>query len=364
MSIVGARAASGQSQAGSTQQPLPENEENRQKKYIEKESPTNEDRKLEGSFKVETMESAENILQQKKSSPLHRKLVTKVYVNIPKDMKNKTEYKKQVAARESRRLQRSVQVIENQNQPEAGQEGGNLAGLNAQQFSDFLQQNVSGWLANELPSIVADNSGTQGLNAATNPNVNPITSPIFNNPTYYNGGTNPPITPPPAQTGAPGDAVDIIEAGAGYTTLQMGDGSVQRRVGDRNWRNNNPGNIEYGDFTKGKGALGTDGRFAIFPSYASGREAMRSRLFDPGRGSYRDLTLSRAISRWAPPRENPTAAYIAHVARDLGLPTDTLLSDFTPEQQQIMIDSMQDFEGFKAGTINGQRVTIDGRPLN
>ena len=43
--------------------------------------------------------------------------------------------------------------------------------------------------------------------------------------------------------------------------------------GDRNWRNNNPGNLEDGDFARRHGSIGSDGRFAIFPDYKTGKEA-------------------------------------------------------------------------------------------
>ena len=80
------------------------------------------------------------------------------------------------------------------------------------------------------------------------------------------------------QEAAPGQISKIVEVGPGYNVVQLADGSVERRSGARNWRNNNPGNIEYGSFSKKYGAIGGDGRFAIFPSYEVGRKAKEALL--------------------------------------------------------------------------------------
>ena len=86
--------------------------------------------------------------------------------------------------------------------------------------------------------------------------------------------------------------------------------------GSRSHRNNNPGNIEYGDFAKAHGATGSDGRFAIFPDYQTGRNAQENLLFEsPG---YRNLTLGQAIGKWAPAIENNVPAYLKTMEAALG----------------------------------------------
>lgn len=59
------------------------------------------------------------------------------------------------------------------------------------------------------------------------------------------------------------------------------DGSSAVYIGgSRNWRNNNPGNIGYGNgklVTK-LGAIGKAGGFAVFPDYETGRKAIFSVL--------------------------------------------------------------------------------------
>ena len=166
------------------------------------------------------------------------------------------------------------------------------------------------------------------------------------------------ITPTPS--GSPGASVtpstsipasSVVGASPGSTTLKMADGTVQVRTGDRNWRNNNPGNIEYGPFAKANGAIGGDGRFAVFPTLQAGQNAMKSLLFNSS--SYAGKTIAEALTKYAPPSENNTQNYIQTVTSALGLPANTPMSSLTPAQQQKMIETMTKVEGFRPGSING-----------
>ena len=64
--------------------------------------------------------------------------------------------------------------------------------------------------------------------------------------------------------------------------------------GSRGDRNNNPGNIEYGPFAVAHGAIGTDGRFAVFPDKLTGETAMANLL----RANYSGLTLAEIQRKW------------------------------------------------------------------
>lgn len=151
----------------------------------------------------------------------------------------------------------------------------------------------------------------------------------------------------------------VAEAGPGFTVVRLPDGSTQRREGARNWRNNNPGNIEYGPFARAHGAVGSDGRFAVFPTYEAGRDAKVALLFDSD--AYRSLTIAQAITRYAPPSENNTGAYIATVARAAGVSPDTPTASLSAAQRTAMLDAMEAHEGFTPGKVNGRQVPGSGR---
>lgn len=140
----------------------------------------------------------------------------------------------------------------------------------------------------------------------------------------------------------------VVETGEGYNIVKRPDGSVEKQKGRRNWRNNNPGNIEYGPFAKSQGAIGTDGRFAIFPSYEVGRKAKEELIFS-GK-SYRNLKLSEAIARYAPPSENDTGMYRNSVLSAVG-GSDKIMSEYTPSERTSIMNAMQKVEGFKEGTV-------------
>ena len=87
-------------------------------------------------------------------------------------------------------------------------------------------------------------------------------------------------------------------------------------------RNHNPGNIEYSAFARAHGATGNDGVYAVFPDDTTGWHAMSTLLLV----GYLNLTMAQAITKWAPPRANDTAAYIANVQEWTGITPDTRLT--------------------------------------
>lgn len=142
--------------------------------------------------------------------------------------------------------------------------------------------------------------------------------------------------------------VSVRAAGAGWTEVNLADGRVERRQGVRSWRNNNPGNIEYGTFAQANGAVGTDGRFAVFPTYEAGRAAKAALIFEGG--NYKNLTLSAAIARYAPASENNTAWYAKTVLASVS-GSDKRMSDFAPAERVAILDAMERVEGFKVGAV-------------
>lgn len=151
---------------------------------------------------------------------------------------------------------------------------------------------------------------------------------------------------------------EVVAAGPGWTTVRTADGRTVTLQGARNWRNNNPGNLEYGPTARGYGAVGTDGRFAVFNDYNAGRAAKEGLLFENPR--YSTLTIRDAIAKYAPPVENNTTAYVNAITSSIGVPASTPLSDLTEEQRSVMLDTMQRVEGFRPGKAKG----ILGDPLD
>lgn len=93
----------------------------------------------------------------------------------------------------------------------------------------------------------------------------------------------------------------------------------------RGIRNNNPGNIRYGEFARSAGAIGADsGGFAVFSDMQTGIEATAKLLRSYTARGFN--TIRKIVSRWAPANENDTQAYIAAVAKQLGVSADTVLS--------------------------------------
>jgi hypothetical protein len=140
----------------------------------------------------------------------------------------------------------------------------------------------------------------------------------------------------------------VAEAGKGYTVITTPEGQKVKRTGSRNWRNNNPGNIEYGSFAKGEGAIGTDGRFAVFSSFEEGEKAQAKLIFE-GSG-YKNLSLAAALHRYAPLSDgNDTYAYINTVAKAAGISPYTVMNEIPEDKRQLVLKAMHRVEGFKPG---------------
>jgi len=105
-------------------------------------------------------------------------------------------------------------------------------------------------------------------------------------------------------------AAFLLLSGGGYVVYQQ----------TRGLRNNNPGNIRYdGTDWEGLASPPTDGTFCIFTDPVYGIRALGKILTNYVALDGVPSTVTALISRWAPPSENDTAAYIADVDEQLGL---------------------------------------------
>lgn len=215
-------------------------------------------------------------------------------------------------------------------------------------FSDAAKRDVArnaGAAIGAMPGPVGGSTGsaTSTSSGGTSPSGG-FWNTISN---LWNGDSSAPQVEASVSAAAASDYSKVVEAGAGFTTVTDSNGRVVRREGARNWRNNNPGNIEAGEYANSLGAVGSDGRFAVFPSYEAGRKAKEKLFFESK--NYKDKTLFDAVSRYAPPSENNTMGYAQAIAAATGTSLNTPVSSFTPEQRVQALDAMQKVEGYKVG---------------
>ena len=90
-------------------------------------------------------------------------------------------------------------------------------------------------------------------------------------------------------------------------------------------RSNNPGNIR-ASATMWQGQVGVNAKgFIIFDTPLSGIRAL-FKVIDTYWNKYSLRTVAGIVSRWAPPSENNTPAYIAAVAGEVGISPTAQLS--------------------------------------
>ncbi|MHB8272977.1 hypothetical protein, partial [Bradyrhizobium sp.] len=117
--------------------------------------------------------------------------------------------------------------------------------------------------------------------------------------------------------------------------------AIDKAMAPRGIRNNNPLNIEAGDFTKSQpGFAGSDGRFAKFETPEHGLAAASALLDSYGRKGIN--TVAGIVNRWAPPSDgNNTMAYAADVAGKLGIDPN---APVPPEKRGQLIAAMAQHE--------------------
>lgn len=119
----------------------------------------------------------------------------------------------------------------------------------------------------------------------------------------------------------------------------------------RGLRNNNPGNIRINnDLYQGEVRPSRDNEFKQFKTMAYGYRAIYRTLLTYYR-IYRLETIRQMISRWAPPEENKTDAYIKAVSDYAGIPADDLIS-FDREQMIRIVAGMSKVENGRIANMS------------
>src|SRR5580704_12703219 len=132
----------------------------------------------------------------------------------------------------------------------------------------------------------------------------------------------------PAGATASADSPTPSDANTPAALAATADASAPRGI-----RNNNPLNIEDGQFARGQpGYAGSDGRFAKFETPEHGVSAA-DKLLNSYQANQGLNTINGIVGRWAPSTDgNNTKAYAAHVAAQMGIgPNDPIPPAMRPQ---------------------------------
>lgn len=138
----------------------------------------------------------------------------------------------------------------------------------------------------------------------------------------------------------------ITKGGTVCYVMNNGD-RIERRGGTVAWRNNNPGCIRYSQQAVEMGATGKSSGFAVFPDEETGTQAIATLLRSD---NYRDLTITAAIYKYAPPHENNTTKYINNLCNMVGVSRSTRLHTLDDKQMERVVAAIRVIEGWREGT--------------
>ncbi len=144
----------------------------------------------------------------------------------------------------------------------------------------------------------------------------------------------------------------VIDSGTGFINVSTDNGTFELTGGSIAWRNNNPGNLKYGEFGKAHGAIGSDWKnHCVFPNYKTGEKAQRELMFNKD-SRYYSMSLLEAMKRYAPSDDNnhPTE-YANYISRQAGLKKTDVINTFSKDEQDRMVKAMFAMEGYSVGHI-------------
>ena len=135
------------------------------------------------------------------------------------------------------------------------------------------------------------------------------------------------------------------------TIYYTGDNRLMIRSGGTwTWRNNNPGNMEHGNYSKNNGCIGYSGGFAVFPTREQGEIAFRDLL----KNGYKGSSLQSMIKHFAPKEDkNNPAKYLKFILSKLGIKNPkTMVRDLSSKQFESLIAAIKKYEGWEVGHTN------------
>lgn len=145
----------------------------------------------------------------------------------------------------------------------------------------------------------------------------------------------------------------VLEASRYMIAVELVDGSVIKRTGGSlSWRLHNPGRLSHGKFTRSMGAIGDDGKYAVFLTEAEGRKANKVMLFEDQRMGFSNLTILQAVEKYAPETiGGKPLQYAMVLAKAAGTKTSTLMRELNEDQKEKVLDAIQVMESYTKGYI-------------
>ncbi len=117
--------------------------------------------------------------------------------------------------------------------------------------------------------------------------------------------------------------------------------------GSWTWRNHNPGNLRPGKVSHRNNQIGAAGRFAVFPDYETGRNA----LIDCLKNTYGEKSIDGLVEGYAPEFENDTIRYGKFLYKQTGVEGAKKIKDFNDDEFSKLWQAVIKYEGNKVGTI-------------
>ncbi|MBU6155260.1 MAG: DUF3892 domain-containing protein [Bdellovibrionales bacterium] len=123
-----------------------------------------------------------------------------------------------------------------------------------------------------------------------------------------------------------------------------------RSGGTWTWRNNNPGNMRSGKFSKSNGCIGYSGGFAVFPTLDQGEVALRDLL----KNGYKGSSIKSLIKHYAPKKDNNNPVkYLRFILTKIGIKDPkTMVRDLDSKQFENLVAAIKSHEGWKIGQTN------------
>ena len=140
--------------------------------------------------------------------------------------------------------------------------------------------------------------------------------------------------------------VETFSKGGTVCYVMNNGDRIERRGGTVAWRNNNPGCIRYSQQAVKMGATGKSSGFAVFPDEETGTQAIATLLRSD---NYRNLTITAAIYKYAPPHENNTIKYINNLCNMVGVSRNTKLHTLNDKQMERVVAAIRVIEGWREG---------------